>query len=70
MSLLQPNRNLFGKNPPKNRHQQETPMDYHLTHARRKTLTLTVRPDGTVEVRAPLKLSRTIIDGFLEEKAA
>ena len=44
-------------------------MDYHLTHARRKTLTLTVRPDGTVEVRAPLKLSRAAIDGFLEEKA-
>ena len=44
-------------------------MDYHLTHARRKTLTLIVRPDGTVEVRAPLKLSRAVIDGFLEEKA-
>ena len=45
-------------------------MEYRLIRARRKTLTLTVRPDGTVEVRAPLKLSRTIIDGFLEEKAA
>ena len=45
-------------------------MEYHLIRARRKTLTLTVRPDGTVEVRAPLKLSRIIIDGFLEEKAA
>ena len=44
-------------------------MEYRLIRARRKTLTLTVRPDGTVEVRAPLKLSRTIIDGFLEEKA-
>ncbi len=54
---------------PKTAANRRPPMDYQLIRARRKTLTLIVRPDGTVEVRAPLKLSRAAIDGFLEEKA-
>ena len=45
-------------------------MDYQLIRARRKTLTLIVRPDGTVEVRVPLKLSRAVIANFLEEETA
>lgn len=44
-------------------------MDYTLLRSRRKTVSLSVRPDGTVEVRAPLRLSKDSIDRFVEEKS-
>lgn len=44
-------------------------MEYRLIRARRKTLSLTVRLDGVIEVRAPLKLSSAIIDGFVTKNA-
>lgn len=44
-------------------------MDYTLLRSRRKTVSLSVRPDGTVEVRAPLRLSKASIDRFVEEKS-
>ena len=43
---------------------------YTLIRARRKTLSLRVLPDGQLEVRAPLRLSRRAIDGFVTEKAS
>ena len=42
---------------------------YILIRARRKTLSLRVLPDGQLEVRAPLRLARRVIDGFVAEKA-
>ena len=36
---------------------------------RRKTIALYVRKDGSVEVRAPLKASKSDIDRFVEEKS-
>ncbi len=44
-------------------------MDYTLIRSKRKTLTVRILPSGTVEVRAPLRLSRGKIEQFLAEKA-
>ena len=44
-------------------------MDYILTRSRRKTLSITVRSDGTVEVKAPLNCSQERIEKFLAEKS-
>jgi predicted metal-dependent hydrolase len=41
---------------------------YDLIRSSRKTLALYVRPDGRVEVRAPLKVSKAYIDRFVEGK--
>ena len=41
--------------------------DYTLTRSKRKTLALYVR-DGTIEVRAPLKMSQSEIDKFIATK--
>lgn len=44
-------------------------MNYILTRSRRKTLSITVRADGTVEVKAPLNCSKERIDRFISEKS-
>ncbi len=45
-------------------------MDYTLVRSRRKTLAVQVDLDGSVTVRAPLRLSQAKIDRFLQEKEA
>lgn len=45
-------------------------MDYELIRSERKTVALRVRPDGTVEVRAPKRLDRRTIDDFVRSHAA
>jgi predicted metal-dependent hydrolase len=45
-------------------------MHYTLTRSKRKTLAIHIKPDGTVEVRAPLRLVKSEIDRFLTAKAA
>ncbi len=42
---------------------------YTLKRSRRKTIALTVRPDCTVEVRAPLNASKARIDEFVESNS-
>ena len=42
-------------------------IDYTLIRSKRKTVSLTVRPDFTVVVRAPKKASKKFIDGFVLE---
>lgn len=44
-------------------------MEFELVRSRRKTLGLTVLPDGTVQVKAPLTLSNQIIRRWVESKA-
>lgn len=46
-----------------------TPVPDELRRSARKTLALEIRPDGTLLVRAPLRMSRAAIDRFLREKA-
>lgn len=43
-------------------------LEYQLIRTRRKTLALYVRQDGRIEVRAPLRTSKTYIDGFVKQK--
>ena len=43
-------------------------MEYELIRSKRKTLTLYVRQDGSVEVRAPLRTSIAYIDNFVDKK--
>jgi predicted metal-dependent hydrolase len=43
--------------------------DYTLTRSRRKTLAIHVKPDGAVEVRAPLRLSKSEIERFVSSKS-
>ena len=38
-----------------------------IVRSKRKTISMTVRPDLVVEVRAPLYVSRTVIDEFINE---
>ena len=42
--------------------------DYRLIRSKRKTVALTIKEDGALEVRAPLGLSKQWIDGFVEQK--
>ena len=44
-------------------------MDYQLIRSRRKTLCVEIRPDGTLLVRAPSRMPKREIDGFLMRKA-
>lgn len=44
-------------------------MNYILTRSRRKTLSITVRADGTVEVKAPLNCPKERIERFIFEKS-
>ena len=41
---------------------------YKLIRSRRKTISLHVTADAQLEVRAPLRVPKSIIDGFIEEK--
>ncbi len=43
---------------------------YTLTRSRRKTLAIHIKPDGAVEVRAPLRLAKFEIDRFVTAKTA
>jgi predicted metal-dependent hydrolase len=45
-------------------------MTYALTRSRRKTLTIHVKSDGSVEVRAPLRLAKSEIARFVASKQA
>lgn len=45
-------------------------LEYELIRSKRKTLALYVRRDGRIEVRAPLRASRSDIDGFVITKLA
>ncbi len=45
-------------------------MNYKITYSKRKTVSLRVLPDLTVEVRAPFGLSRGIIDEIVEKHSA
>ena len=44
-------------------------MNYQLIRSRRKTLSLEIRPDGTLLVRAPARMPKREIDSFLLSKA-
>ena len=44
-------------------------MDYQLIRSRRKTLSLEIRPDGSLLVRAPARMPKREIDTFLLRKA-
>jgi predicted metal-dependent hydrolase len=43
-------------------------ISYTLTRSRRKTLAIHIKPDGTVEVRAPLRLAKSEIERFFNSK--
>ena len=43
-------------------------MEYPLIRSRRKTVGIYIRPDGSFEVRAPLRLSKARIDEFVRAK--
>lgn len=43
-------------------------LEYELIRSRRKTLVLYVRPDGRIEVRAPLSTSAAYIERFVKQK--
>ena len=42
--------------------------EYTLIRAKRKTMVIQVKPDGTVVVRAPMKLAKREIDRFVQQK--
>lgn len=43
-------------------------LTYNLVRSKRKTLAIHIKPDGTLEVRAPLTLPQQRIDAFVKEK--
>ena len=45
-------------------------MEYQLIRSKRKTLAVQIKPDGSVIVRAPLRMPQRDIDRFLREKSA
>ena len=44
-------------------------MEYELIRSKRKTLSVQVKPDGSVIVRAPLRYPQREIDRFLRDRA-
>ncbi len=40
----------------------------HLVRSKRKTIALVIRPDGALEVRAPLRMAKADIDEFIRRK--
>ena len=44
-------------------------MDGKITYSRRKSFSLRIAPDGSLDIRAPIGMPRREIDRFLEEKA-
>ena len=45
-------------------------MNYTLTRSRRKTLAIHIKPNGSIEVRAPLRLAKSEIERFITSKTA
>jgi predicted metal-dependent hydrolase len=45
-------------------------MTYTLTRSRRRTVSIRIKPDGNVEVRAPLQLAKSEIDRIVASKSA
>jgi predicted metal-dependent hydrolase len=45
-------------------------MTYELIRSRRKTLSIHIKPNGDIEVRAPLRLAVREIERFISEKTA
>ena len=45
-------------------------MEYELVRSNRKTLSVEIKPDGRIVVRAPMRLSRREIERFLAEKSS
>lgn len=45
-------------------------LDYTLTRSRRKTLAIHIKPDGAIEVHAPLRLVKSEIERFVMAKTA
>ncbi|MGI6732002.1 MAG: M48 family metallopeptidase [Anaerovoracaceae bacterium] len=45
-------------------------VEYNLIRTNRKTLSIIIKPDGRVEVRAPLRASRAYIDSFVNSKTS
>lgn len=43
--------------------------DIRITKSKRKTISLQIRPDGSIEVKAPVKMSDTQIQDFLNQKS-
>ncbi|MGN0194818.1 MAG: M48 family metallopeptidase, partial [Pseudoramibacter sp.] len=44
--------------------------EYQLIQSRRKTISMQVKKDGTLEVKAPVNIDKKEIDRFVEERAA
>ena len=47
---------------------QAIPVEYPLIRSRRKTVGIYMRPDGSFEVRAPLRLPKSAVDEFVRSK--
>jgi predicted metal-dependent hydrolase len=45
--------------------QKEHGMEYSLVRSKRKTIGMELRPDGTLLVRAPMRMSKAAIDDFI-----
>ena len=43
-------------------------VEYELVRSSRRTIAIQIEPDGSVKVRAPRRCSRSVIDGFVQEK--
>src|SRR5690554_611600 len=43
-------------------------IEYHLIRSKRKSLSLQIKPDGTLEARAPLSMSKASIEKFIGQK--
>ncbi|MHB8964195.1 MAG: YgjP-like metallopeptidase domain-containing protein, partial [Saccharofermentanales bacterium] len=43
--------------------------NYTIIRSRRKTISLVVKHDGTLEVRAPLRYSARLLDDFVNQKS-
>ncbi|MDD4389271.1 MAG: SprT family zinc-dependent metalloprotease [Eubacteriales bacterium] len=44
-------------------------MDYNLIKSKRKTISIYIKPGGVVEVRAPLRASKALINSFVTAKS-
>lgn len=43
-------------------------IEYKLIRSSRRTISIQIKPDGTVTVRAPRRCSRAVVDGLVREK--
>ena len=44
-------------------------INYKIIRSKRKTLSIYIRPEGNIEIRAPLKVSKAYIDSFVDSKS-